>query len=592
MSLKKLAYYGYVEEYAQEALGTMKYYPLKEQFISLVSKKRNDETTKELQQDLITYFTRCTYSTNEFNSWNYIYTFTSYNDKKIFGASWANILQWQEIPALDPQDDALIQATLKQLVVPVGEHSNYPFISSSLFVRKAVEFYVGKAKEERQGFLYKFLGVTNALKNAHHYLKMALELDPECDKVYLTDYIDFHIEKSEYKQAYGLMKQLPILDDAVYYLLNKFPKKQRLALVDKDSPLAKKLASALLQKNEVEEASYYVSDLAALSPEQTFILWLSKGEFDNAYELFIRNEKPQWFNKQARQQLADHFSKEGEHLYDEGSELRKTLSPTSSSEHWTKAKHLYAQSMVAKKKAYDLTLSNEDKEQMDIHKRLYAQLLIDADTALQKATTVDVASMQRAVGLLDQCQPVEKDEKKHHLRAQVKGLMRQVEHLTHLIKVPALYSRDRRAFKSHIEEHQENFESIQRLLERVISLLKNTKKPELRLVLGKAHFIMGDMALFFDLEIEYKVHFKNAIEAVPDNPYYVLRGSEHFEQKKNTWQKKGLSLLKKLGHQATDYIHWDEERWNQGEPVYGTIHSIHAEPEPKKTTSFLSRIMA
>ena len=86
MSLKKLAYYGYVEEYAQEALGTMKYYPLKEQFISLVSKKRNDETTKELQQDLITYFTRCTYSTNEFNSWNYIYTFTSYNDKKIFGA--------------------------------------------------------------------------------------------------------------------------------------------------------------------------------------------------------------------------------------------------------------------------------------------------------------------------------------------------------------------------------------------------------------------------------------------------------------------------------------------------------------------------
>ena len=66
---------------------------------------------------------------------------------------------------------------------------------------------------------------------------------------------------------------------------------------------------------------------------------------------------------------------------------------------------------------------------MQTHKRLYAQLLIDADIDKNPAENSDIAQIQKALNLLRECRPDDKAEKHHLQNVLGKGLMRKADTL-------------------------------------------------------------------------------------------------------------------------------------------------------------------
>lgn len=74
-----------------------------------------------------------------------------------------------------------------------------------------------------------------------------------------------------------------------------------------------------------------------------------------------------------------------------------------------------------------------------------------------------------------------------------------------------------------------------------------------------------------------------AMEAVPDNPFYLLRVSEIFQEGKEKYQQRGISKLKQMGYKAIDYVHWFDERWVKRDRIIYDIKDIHEPPLKSKT---------
>ncbi|MCC5792953.1 MAG: tetratricopeptide repeat protein [Legionellaceae bacterium] len=177
------------------------------------------------------------------------------------------------------------------------------------------------------------------------------------------------------------------------------------------------------------------------------------------------------------------------------------------------------------------------------------------------------------------------EEQSYHSRALAIGLLRQVDYFLEKIRVPADYEDMIDNRDKHIQNHQEDFTETRTLLLRVITLLTGTKDTELHYLLAQAHFILGDMRLFFALDEAYIPHFQQAAQLAPTNPIYVLRASEHLADGKKLYQAEGIFLIRQSGYSPYDFYEWDKEQWQKERSPYLRIPAdIHALGRPDVTT--------
>lgn len=556
LALRKFAYYGYLQNY-QQPQAQLQSLGIDTDYLHLVSMPRTNETSQQIQSKLIQFYVE-NESGLEIDPSNHL---PQLSQHYFFGSVLTDLGLWQEIPSIDPQNEQLITRTFDQLKQKI----DYRFIPKSKYAIAAADYYLGRAKKTKERYFYNWSFVTNAQAEAQRYLEYALHFFPEIISSEKEIYIEYYLEKKELIKAIALIHQLKDKEQALRYLeKGTFSIQQLQHWVEKDSWLATVISASYLGKQHdstaIEFAANLHSNFAEIHPVQAFSLEVSKRNYDEAYRLFSNNKNTD-FLQQDIAKLADFYSIEGENLYDQGHELRQ-------SKEWEKAKEFYSKSALMKRNARDLQPDSEArKNDHFVHKRLYAQLLIDADIDLNRIEQCQIEEIMKAIKFLMECNSTNDEEKIYHQNALAKGLMRQVDYLVHRVHI--LYDENYKAYK---RKNETNFERLTKALYQIIELLDGTENN--KLILGKAYFLLADVSEEFDLKDYDPSYYKKALQTVPDNPFYLLRCAEKFSENKDEYQSKGVKLLKNLGFSVSDYYHWDNERWQRGHRV-SQIKNIH-----------------
>lgn len=567
--LNKLAYYGYVKQLNQPDFSSIKYGSLPSEICTLVLQKRNDETTARLQKKLITEY----FNIEPYLSFNDSFQRLYSNHR--YGDSWIKLNLWELIPQFDPQEDSIIADTLNAL--DKNQALMESFLPKSKYARAAAQYYLGKAKNiEEPSFLLRLFW----RDPRPEYLARALVYDPEIVRQDVENYVKHHLKQKEYKEAFNLLGILiPNNPKLVLKYLLEIPEIERNELIQKDSPISAIMAQFHIDNMRYKNAQQFCTNIEVLSPVAAFHLEIEEHNYMQAYDIFKRHACLQRFSSPKRKELADQFFLNAETAYEKGKPLRNAKK-------WHEAEQHYLQSLELKKAAYHLDPSEENLENVYTHKRLYALLLIDADTDLHKPEESDIKTIHKALLLLRECNSNIKEEQTYHKHALITGLMRQVDMLRE--KIAMQYS-EHSFIQDHKLTHQQEISIFIRILKEIISLLEGSADKHLRIKLGKAHYLLADVQDFFNINSpDINQHYKMAMETVPDNPFYLLRVSEVFQEEKGKYQQRGIFKLKQMGYQVMDYVHWIDERWVKQDRIIYDIKDIHEPPLKVKQSSELT----
>ncbi len=569
-TLNKVAYYGYSQQLTQPDFSKIIHHPLTAEIAALAIKKHEESTTTQLQNELIKAY----FKIEPYLSANDTYQNLSSNHR--FGDSWVNVNATELVPMLDPQDKDLILEIInifdqKHLQSPV------PFLDQSKFARLAAQYYYDKAKKTP---IPSFLASLIWQDPRPTYLALALIYNPKIAQDDPLFFAEYYLTKKEYQQALQLLPLLTNLPLA-FKLLLSVPEPIRNTLIEKDSPLAAELAKHYLEKKQYSSAQNVFSNIEKLSPTDAFTIAIKEKNYFEAYKIFKRGEQTTSFPKEDRNALAIVFFNAAEAEYEKGLAFRRKKI-------WSDAEHHYLSSLTQKKAARSLNPSKKNIEHVFTDQRLYAQLLIDADLDLNKPEDSNVANIQKAITLLRECHSSDKSEQDYHTTTLANGLMRRVDNLREKIALPLKHS-DHTYLTEHKVKYQHEIDALIKTLEELIILLTGTSEKNLLLFLGKAHYLLADTHLFFYInDPNINLNYRKAMEAVPENPFYLLRASELFEHERDKLQELGVPKLKSLGFQVIDYYHWSDERWMKRELIIHDIKDIHGEASSNCVTSLLT----
>ncbi|KTD24360.1 Uncharacterised protein [Legionella lansingensis] len=571
LGLYKYAYYGYVQGYSLKNLNDLRHFGLDQTFISQITSPRNDDNTKQIQDRLTAFYVKNVQHLREAS-----YQQISYNHA--FGRSWTEVGLWSEIPKVDPQNETLIAETIKEIFY-LKPTVNYVVYQSSKYAFTLARQNIQEAKARMEAnYLVQAINYVFSTTDSETLAKEALELAPAIAMQEKRFFIEYYLRKKELSNAFALIDVYENVEEARDFLLNNFSQKQMLEYVKKDSPLAVALAHYYFDE-DLETIRFVASiytELKITFPAQAFRLLIADKKYEEAYQLFKEKREDVSFNKSDLILLANHYTSLSDTKYKDALALIKERK-------WDEANQLCLESMELMKKATELDSSADKLEKFYTRKRHYAQLIIDIDIDKHDIADCEIVEITKAINLLSQCDPKNKQEKKMLSLAIAKGRMRQIDHLVYTIS-PSSYDAEYK-LKEHNEKHTDTIRTTINLLNQLVESLAGTDDKELKLILGKAYFLLGDINFFF-FSSGYHDHFKAAMKTVPDNPFYVLRCSEVFEAKRNKLQEKGIPLLKKLGYETMHFLRWDEERWHKDKnPAATPIKDIHFPQKVKQENS-------
>lgn len=572
-NLNKLAYYGYMNKFVQPVFSSVRGYSMSPEICGLVVKEHSDLNTAQLQSELVK-----TYYIIEplLNIEDYKRLKTNHR----FGESWSRWWGIDLIPQLDPQDDSLILEVIKYW--DTKGDSELVFLKKSKYAEKAAQYYYEKTLNPS---LLLSLLPTRVLSICElptwvdpstRYLTRALAYDSELSIQYPQKFIEHHLKKKEYENAFnllGLLKDSELVLNFLLKILNTGYK----PVIKKDTPIAIILAKHYLKQKNYTSAQLLCSDIESLSPDAAFCIAVRDKKYIEAYELFKKLDSPESFSMPERKKLAEVFSNLAEDEYKSGKSNRDN-------KHWDEEKKHYLHSLVQKKKAHFLYPSEEYLEDLYTHKRGFSQLLIDIDIDLYKPEESRVADIQKAIKLLRECKSNNQEEQAYIKATLARGLMRLVDTLREKIAF-SYYHRDPDflTLDAQKEKYQTEISAFIKTLKELINLLEGSDDKEFRSKLGKAHFLLADVQLFFDInDSDINQHYKMAMQAVPNNPFYTLRVSELFHEEQEKFQNIGVPQLKDMGYSVMDYSHWFDERWVKKDQIIYNIKDIHQ--SPKKPT--------
>ncbi|WED41872.1 hypothetical protein [Legionella cardiaca] len=551
LGLYKFAYFGYLKGYPQLPADILKNQNIPDNtgFLNDISKAKTPADTGALQNSLITFYAdQVEASLREGQP--------LISPRYAFGNAWASLDLWSEIPKLDPQDGELINRTVDHLEQS-PPFAKYDALPNSKYGFAVAKRHLDKVKSHNaSSWATKFIKqVLNLSVDSQRLVERAILFAPDICQEDKNFFINFYLEKKNFASAFALIEQHEDINEAVTFLL-QFPKEQILAFVKMDSLLAKAITPYYLTRDtesidKIKFVASFNSQIAQEYPAQAFRLAVAEQQYDSAYQVY-EQAKGEYYVVDL-QKLASHFERLGQQKYQTATEFK-------SLHNWREVEKLTSESIGQMKKTIQLDESNSRRERYYACMTLYAEALIERDISEHNIEDCDLTQIMKAINLLNQCKPTGSNGKKYHQLILAKSLMRQADHLIHFIP-----------------STKENIPKASLLLKQIINLLENIKDTEARLVLGKAYFILGDLSYHFALSQDnYHAYFEAAMKTVPNNPFYILRCSGIFENRREALQNQGVPLLKELGYTVLDYYHWDNERWEKDKNPYATsIRDIH-----------------
>lgn len=566
LGLQKYAYYGYVHGFSNYQIELLPFHPVSESFLTHLRSPRNNETTKLLQNSLMGFYVSHVQPFINIEGEPPL-SFENYS----FGKTWANLAYWSEIPKLDPQNDTLISETVQQLKNHPGR---YAFLKNSKYAFAVANRCLEEVKSSKQAsrvsnFLKKIFHLS---RNAKDAVEQALHFAPDIRMQDKTFFILFYLEKKEFDAAFGLIEQLEDITEAVNFLITHFSKTQLLFYLKKNSPLAIALSRQYLTE-ETEEldtirfASQLNSNLEKEFTAQIFFLLVAEERYKEAYQLYINAEKGSPFFIADLKKLANYFQTQSMAKEKEAKAFKKQ-------KNWGQVSTIAREGIEFIKMA--LLLDGErDQKPLAVQRCLYAEALIERDSShtIENCTISDIV---KSLNLLKKCHFKNSSEQKTYLSILAKGLMRQIDYQIYNL-LPTIFEANYE-LKTFTEKNYVAISNVTQKLKELINLIKDTNDEKLKLILGKACFLLGDTIKFFGLPENSHPYFEAAMKAVPKNPFYILRCSEiaQSDKERSKLQDKGVPLLKDLNYTVHDYDHWDTQHWWKDKiPEATPIADIH-----------------
>ena len=556
-ALEKLAYYGHVKGYEQPDFDDMTYYQMSKEFNQQLKEAPSQNQTKTLQNLLVQHYLENKSLLSDSAG-------LSIRANHQFGQSWLAFNVPELVPQLDPQDDKVINETIRALVSKKISAETINFIKDSQFAKRASEHFCQLAKEVVEpSFFWRFTWTDPRPR----LLEDALIYNPDVAKNHASTFIEHYIQQKDYANAIKLMNCLSDEVRQKAYLL-KIPDSIREQSLTPDSVLANVMAKHYLQEKQYEKAQKLSSNIEALDVGAAFHILIQQKEYIKAFQLFKRVDSPELILTEDKKAAATVFDKKGEELYQSGKMNREL-------KQWDAAVDLYFESYLTKKAAWELNPATKQQESYFEHKRLYAQIVIDRDIALHPANESDVSQIHKAIKHLRECTPERQDEKKQRTKALASGLLRSIDHMIEKISFEK-YQPDWKGAREHKLKHLSDLNILIKELKELVGLLEDTKSSSQREQLSKAYFLLADVQEFFDIPDPYiNQYYKMATEKTPDNPFYRLRAAEKFKHLRERYQESGVINLKQLGYEVIDYIHWFDERWVKRDNKIFDIKDIH-----------------
>lgn len=563
-NLNKLAYYGYSKRFPQPDFSNLSHIPISAEIYSLATQNYQAQTTARLQNELIKAF----FKVEPQLGLNY----STLNPNHRFGESWLNVGAMDLVPMLDPQDDNLI-LELVQAEDKAGSLAG-DFLKDSKYAQIAAQYYYDKASKITPPSLLARL-LWRDPRPA--YLTKTLTYNPKLAQEDPPQFIQHYIERKEYKHAFALLSTLSDVQLALKFLL-LIPSDIRDSLITKDTVLAAQLAKYYLEKKQYAAAQQLYSNIEKLSPVAAFAIAMKDKNYDQAYALFKEHEQNAAFPAAECKSLATVFTHFAKTELDQGASFKANKT-------WDKAEAHYLRSLQQKKVIQHLSPSAENLEQLHLHRRLYAELLVDADYDSHKPETSNLANIERALTMLRVCNATNKTEQQQHKTILAKALMRRVDTLRE--KIAFNFTRpDYSSIKEQKTQHQAEINALIKTLDELIKLLDGTKDRHLRTLLGKAYYLHADVHNFFYINNpNINQNYRKAMDAVPNNPFYVLRVSELFEEEQDELRNIGVFYLKNMGFTTLDYLDWSYEAWVKANKIISNIKDIHTTEAVQEETS-------
>lgn len=553
-NLNKLAYYGYTKRFPLPDFSNLSHLPISAEIYALATQNYQEQTTARLQNELIKAF----FKVEQQLSLDY----STLNPNHRFGESWLKVGAMDLVPMLNPQDDNLI-LELVQAVDKTGSPAG-DFLKDSKYAQIAAQYYYDKASKIAPPSLLARL-LWHDPRPA--YLTKALTYNPKLTQEDPPQFIQHYIERKEYKHAFTLLSTLSNVQLALKFLL-LIPSEIRDSLITKDTALAAQLAKHYLEKKQYTAAQQLYSNIETLSPVAAFAIAMKNKNYDQAYALFKKHEQNPAFPAEECQSLATVFAHVAKTELEKGASFRANKT-------WDKAEPHYLRSLQQKKAIQHLRPSAENLEQLHLHQRLYAELLVDADYDSHKPEKSNIANIEQALTLLRAYNPTNKTEQQQQKTILAKALMRRVDTLREKIAFD-FHPSDHSSIKKHQAQHQTEIDALIKTLDELIRLLDGTKNKHLRTLLGKAYYLHADVHDFFYINNpNINQNYRKAMDAVPNNPFYVLRASELFPEEQDELRNTGVFYLKNMGFTTFDYVHWSNEAWVKADKIIFNIKGIH-----------------
>lgn len=294
---------------------------------------------------------------------------------------------------------------------------------------------------------------------------------------------------------------------------------------------------------------------------------VAEERYKEAYQLYINAEKGSPFFIADLKKLANYFQTQSMAKEKEAKAFKKQ-------KNWGQVSTIAREGIEFIKMA--LLLDGErDQKPLAVQRCLYAEALIERDSShtIENCTISDIV---KSLNLLKKCHFKNSSEQKTYLSILAKGLMRQIDYQIYNL-LPTIFEANYE-LKTFTEKNYVAISNVTQKLKELINLIKDTNDEKLKLILGKACFLLGDTIKFFGLPENSHPYFEAAMKAVPKNPFYILRCSEiaQSDKERSKLQDKGVPLLKDLNYTVHDYDHWDTQHWWKDKiPEATPIADIH-----------------
>lgn len=589
MTLAKIAYHGYTKGFHLPETQAQIPSLISQRYETLIAQPRNDENSAELQQLLLSYYNT---RSEQITPW-----YASGPAVTSFGQTFNREDQYHLIPSLDPQDKIIISNAIHGLHYYNLQVNSRECFKDSRFAKAYAEHLV------YQGEYAQALAWHEAIKYN-----------------YLEPYINYYLSQrnalsNTLKQAIELLEllfQSPRIEDknkSVTYLREHLDKSEQLTFLQPDSKLRRQLAQTYLHDAKVEKNKFSITKLFFgndLIPLLAHTIRLSPDILNNDQSMEDIVLKEEWTTYLFNEAIKDNRFLDARNLFESHQsfkfdkynlELLKSnyLAELAAKKRSVK-NHLYQSNcpkaeqaakeivMLAQKIA---TISPEENPLLAVTID-YAGTLIEIDKILcPDIKKADLERLGKAQKLLNSCSISKNTPSYKHRFNEL--LLRKIYCLIEKVRVPIDFDDSLSTRKEFLPTVQPWLELLQQNLSSFIALNEHKPTKEMRAVLGKMHYLKGDVIYFFTRNRQEALpYFKKAAEVMPENPYYRLR---HFELANDERRNSVYKEIDEMAFLNTEnYNMWMTERWNDERHMSEGFDIHNIQPKDMGVLSKFSRL--